>query len=119
MKDLLERLNQCETLLSQVAPRDGDGPHDTPGSLDDVAADSPATSYVSYEEARKQPNSRPSGRIVVDEGHPTFMESPLRSNVLDYVSTRGLYILSESDRFLAAILQVKSRRQFQQAVEYV
>ncbi|WYZ36873.1 hypothetical protein EsH8_II_000379 [Colletotrichum jinshuiense] len=85
VKDLLERLNQCETLLSQVAPRDGDGPHDTPGSLDDVAADSPATSYVSYEEARKQPNSRPSGRIVVDEGHPTFMESPLRSNVLDYL----------------------------------
>ncbi|EXF79248.1 C6 zinc finger protein [Colletotrichum fioriniae PJ7] len=87
VKDLLERLNQCESLLSQVAPRDADGRPvnpDTPGSSRDVA-DSPAMSHISYEEARKQPSSRPNGKIVCDEGRPTFMENPFRGNVLDHL----------------------------------
>ncbi|OHF00680.1 C6 zinc finger protein [Colletotrichum orchidophilum] len=42
-------------------------------------------SYVSYEEARKQPSSRPNGKIVCDDGRPTFMENPFRGDVLDYL----------------------------------
>ncbi|KXH59199.1 C6 zinc finger protein [Colletotrichum salicis] len=87
VKDLLERLNQCESLLSQVAPRDAYGRPvnpDTPGSSRDVA-DSPAMSHISYEEARKQPSSRPIGKIVCDEGRPTFMENPFRGNVIDHL----------------------------------
>ncbi|KAJ0273171.1 hypothetical protein COL940_010016 [Colletotrichum noveboracense] len=97
VKDLLERLNQCESLLSQVAPRDVEGrpfTSETPPAFRDVmttasaaaAADSPSMmSYVSYEEARKQPDQRPTGKIVVDEGRRTFMDSPLRSNVVDHL----------------------------------
>ncbi|KAF3810886.1 Aurofusarin cluster transcription factor aurR2 [Colletotrichum gloeosporioides] len=85
VKDLLERLNQCESLLSQVAPRDAEGrpfTSETPPAFRDVmttasaaAADSPSMmSYVSYEEARKQPDQRPTGKIVVDEGRPNTTE---------------------------------------------
>ncbi|TIC97869.1 Transcription factor vrtR1 [Colletotrichum higginsianum] len=92
VKDLLDRLHQCESLLSQVAPHDaerGGRPvyPGTPGSTTAAAASapSPAMSWVSYEEARKQPSSRPGGKIVCDEGRATFMESPLRGNVLDHL----------------------------------
>ncbi|OHW89625.1 fungal specific transcription factor domain-containing protein [Colletotrichum incanum] len=86
VKDLLERLQQCESLLTQVAPRDWEGRPvgaETPGST--IVASSPATSWVSYEEARKQPSSRPNGKIVCNEGRATFMENPLRGNVIDHL----------------------------------
>ncbi|KAF6833703.1 fungal specific transcription factor domain-containing protein [Colletotrichum musicola] len=103
VKDLLDRLNQCESLLSQVAPRDvvaaaADG-RQVAGATppppawrhgEPIAADSPALSYVSYEEARRLPTSRPNGKIVVDDGRPTFMESPMRSNVVDHLQLSKL-----------------------------
>ncbi|KAI8167102.1 hypothetical protein K4K50_007062 [Colletotrichum sp. SAR 10_71] len=113
VKDLLERLNQCESLLSQVAPRDVEGrpfTSETPPAFRDVmttasaaAADSPSMmSYVSYEEARKQPDQRPTGKIVVDEGRRTFMDSPLRSNVVDHLQFSKLSLNDQADESTGA-----------------
>ncbi|KAH0439637.1 fungal specific transcription factor domain-containing protein [Colletotrichum camelliae] len=113
VKDLLERLNQCESLLSQVAPRDVEGrpfTSETPPAFRDVmttasaaAADSPSMmSYVSYEEARKQPDQRPTGKIVVDEGRRTFMDSPLRSNVVDHLQFSKLSLNDQPDESTGA-----------------
>ncbi|KAI8268228.1 hypothetical protein K4K56_004274 [Colletotrichum sp. SAR 10_98] len=113
VKDLLERLNQCESLLSQVAPRDAEGrpfTSETPPAFRDVmttasaaAADSPSMmSYVSYEEARKQPDQRPTGKIVVDEGRRTFMDSPLRSNVVDHLQFSKLSLNDQPDESTGA-----------------
>ncbi|KAL3299634.1 fungal specific transcription factor domain-containing protein [Colletotrichum asianum] len=90
VKDLLERLNQCESLLSQVAPRDVEG--------------RPFTSETppAFEEARKQPDQRPTGKIVVDEGRRTFMDSPLRSNVVDYLQFSKLSLNDQPDESTGA-----------------
>ncbi|KAL0941382.1 fungal specific transcription factor domain-containing protein [Colletotrichum truncatum] len=93
VKDLLERLNQCESLLNQVTPRDADGRSIAGGT---PAADSPSMSYMSYEEARKQPSQRPNGKIVLDGGRRTFMESPLRSNVVDHLQFSNLSLDDEA-----------------------
>lgn len=91
---------------------------ETPPAFRDVmatataaAADSPSMmSYVSYEEARKQPDQRPTGKIVVDEGRRTFMDSPLRSNVVDHVSS---HLQSDGSRksHLVAVAILKAQSQ--------
>ncbi|KAK2000868.1 fungal-specific transcription factor domain-containing protein, partial [Colletotrichum falcatum] len=51
-----------------------------------AAAASP-TSWVNYEETRKQPNPRPRRRIVCNEGRATFIENPFRGNVVDHLKS--------------------------------
>ncbi|TDZ67972.1 Aurofusarin cluster transcription factor aurR2 [Colletotrichum trifolii] len=104
VKDLLDRLHQCESLLSQVAPHDAEGRPavdvaSPPASTwrDGTSVDSPASSWVSYEEARKDSSRRPSGKIVVDEGRRTYMESPLHSNVLDHLQFSKLSLDDDDD----------------------
>ncbi|KAK1573322.1 fungal-specific transcription factor domain-containing protein [Colletotrichum navitas] len=90
-KDLLQRLQQCESLLSEVALRGKEGypiGTDTIGPTTEVS--SPAASLVSYEEVRKQLTSRPHGRIVYNEGRATFMENPFRGDIVDHLQSLTL-----------------------------
>ncbi|KAK2056983.1 hypothetical protein LY76DRAFT_594634 [Colletotrichum caudatum] len=85
-KDLLQRLNHFETLLSQLAPGNGEGvPVGTGTTGPTAAASSPATSWMSFDEARKQPGSRPPGRIVSHGGRSTYMENAIIGDIVDHL----------------------------------
>ncbi|KAK2028459.1 hypothetical protein LX32DRAFT_619052 [Colletotrichum zoysiae] len=90
-KDLLERLNHFETLLSQLAVGDGEGdPVGTGTTGPTAAASSPATSWMSWDEARMLPDSRPPGRIVSYGGRSTYMENSIIGDIVDHLPPSDL-----------------------------
>ncbi|KAK2050076.1 hypothetical protein LZ31DRAFT_487773 [Colletotrichum somersetense] len=90
-KDLLQRLNHFETLLSQLALGNGEGvPLGAGTTCPTAAASSPATSWMSWDEARKLPDSRPPGRIVSHGGRSTYMENSIIGDIVDHLPPSDL-----------------------------